>query len=126
MGLENPGARVNAIDVLDAKIKTAKKVVDALEKERSNLKTDLLGSMNENGISELYGEHCGYAVAKKEIVIIDDWQQVREYVQQTGDIDIFQRRFNGANLSESIESRGALVPGLSKGNVRYLKRKNKS
>ncbi len=91
-----------------------KEKLAALNATMEKVEADLMRIMADNGVDKLSVRGVGTAyLATKDAVSGEDWDQITDYIQQTGSLHFLNRALNKSAIREYMaEHDGATPPGV--------------
>ena len=92
------------------------KDVDAVAEEERALKEHLINTLPKSEASGVAGKLCRVAVVDKEVPRIGDWSKFYEFVKESGQFDLLQRRLSDTAIAARWEE-GEEVPGVERFHV---------
>lgn len=108
---ETPGAAADLIYKLREKRLEAQKYVAALKSDEDKLKHHLLEALEAAGSTGITGKLARVRASSKDIPSAKDWDKTYEYIKETGDFSLLQRRLNSSHINELAKD-GVLIPGV--------------
>ena len=90
----------------------ASKAADALKKERDSIDALLMEEMELQGVKRTSIDGVGTATrGERENIVVDGWDAFQEYIIDTKQAHLLQRRVMGSAVIELLEA-GEEVPGV--------------
>lgn len=108
------GMRIDALYNLRAQRLALAKQVDELEMKEKLEKEAILKTLWEMGLAKASGSLATVGRVEKVIPIVTDWDKVFEYMSETKQWDLVQRRI-GVLAWKARDEDGILVPGTERG-----------
>jgi hypothetical protein len=87
---------VSELDTTHAQRLAADKEARELASTEAKLKQELINFMVEQDVKSIGSESYMFSVKEKTRVNVVDWQQVYDYIQETGEWDLMYKRLNEA------------------------------
>lgn len=104
------GALVDKLHEIRSLRLDAQKVVDSLAKRESALKTEIIQHIGEDGV--VGGKSYVASVTQKEVPVIADSPAFLAWVQQSGRLDMLQKRLSSRAAADYRAETGGWPPGL--------------
>ena len=93
------------------KLKAAEKKFSDQKKVVEELKANMLLEMENIGTSTYNGNKGVVSIAQYEVPVVDDWEQVYEYIHKNEAYDLLQRRITSAAWRDRIDE-GETIKGI--------------
>lgn len=87
------------------------KKIEKLKASQKDLEEHIINEMKKQRLESMGGKLVNISKTKSEKPIISDGSVLNEWVQKTGNVQIFQRKLHEGAIKEIIES-GEKIPGL--------------
>ena len=100
------------IDQLNKLLKIKKETYDVNESE-------LFTALDAAGVTRIANDACSVSINESEVPQVDDWDELYQHIQSTGDFSLLQRRASSTSYSELLKA-GISVPGVTPRTVRRL------
>lgn len=82
-----------------------------LSAEYRELERQLIAAMEDQDMNSSTGKAARATLSTQTVGQIEDWDQLTDYIQQTGYFQLFQRRISSAAMQELMQN-GEQPPGL--------------
>jgi hypothetical protein len=105
--------RADAYAKAKAERLVADKIAAALKAEESKLKTFLMETMVEQGLTAIGGAIVRLELDSEPVQepVVEDWPKLYKYIQKTGDFSLLEKRIGKAAVKEQWEN-GKKLPGV--------------
>jgi hypothetical protein len=113
------GAKIDSLYAArQARLELSRKV-DAMKGEETRIRGEILDILDNVGLAKASGYMATAGVTFSIEPVVEDWDQVYQYITTQNRFDLLQRRISAPAWRELHES-GVLVPGTYKNDVRDL------
>lgn len=108
------GAAVDELYTRRADRLALQKEVELLKKEEAELSEEIMRLMDEQETTKSAGKVASAALGYNEYPVVEDWVAFYNYINETKQFHLLQRRVSDAAVKEIIHSEeGVVVPGVS-------------
>lgn len=84
-----------------------------LEEEETQLETEMLGRMDEQGLDQVRGEKATVSISKTAVPQVKDWDALNKFILRFKALHLFQRRLAVGAYREAVElNKGKQLPGV--------------
>ena len=96
---------------INGEISGVNKTLTELKKVKSNLETDIIESMQDDGLSLARTDHGTVSLKSTAMASVTDWTAFEEYIYENRALYLLQRRASNPAYVEEVEVQGS-IPGV--------------
>tara|TARA_R110002096_G_scaffold400446_2_gene597061 strand:- start:507 stop:875 length:369 start_codon:yes stop_codon:yes gene_type:complete len=96
---------------INGEISGVNKTLTELKKVKSNLETDIIESMQDDGLSLARTDHGTVSLKSTDMASVTDWTAFEEYIYENRALYLLQRRASNPAYVEEVEVQGS-IPGV--------------
>lgn len=112
-------------ELIELKTKNRDELSDAhaevkrLTQEREVIDIAIMKRADREGTTRFANKHASVSVTETVVANVEDWDQVYDYIRESGDFSLMQRRTSSAAYRELLKTE-AKVPGITPRTVRNI------
>lgn len=99
--------------------------IKVLDEEYKNLETQLMESMDEQGITKGDGKQANFTISENVVPQVDNWDEFYRYIHRNKYWHLLERRPSVTGCRELFDTKGA-IPGVQKFTRRRINLRTKS
>ena len=111
--------KIKKLKALKIKKESAEKLAKEAASAYEELRLEVLGDMNKDGLESLKSNGLSLSVSKQVVVEVQDWEEYYKYIHRYKAYDLLQRRIGSRAVLDRLES-GKKVPGVETKTIRKL------